>query len=238
MQQQSDASSIKQGSIYCCCILSTGVRIGRQETVLFFFWYVENMAFSAYKAIVLIDNGYLSAILRDEFNSTRIDYLALSEELCKGFLRLRTYVYDALPYQSNPPTPYQSELLAGKQKFFYTIAQLPSFEVRFGKQRPRGNEYIQKGVDIQLSIDLIRLSSKQQIHKAFLIAGDADYVPVVKAAKDEGVSVTLYHSKALHTIQGDYTGKQVKKYSDELWQTCDERREITQSLIDKVKLKT
>jgi uncharacterized LabA/DUF88 family protein len=196
------------------------------------------MSFSAYKAIVLIDNGYFSAILRDEFNLARVDYLALSEELCKGFFRLRTYVYDALPYQSNPPSPHQSQLLASKQKFFHTIAQLPSFEVRFGKQRPRGNEYVQKGVDILLSIDLIRLSSKQQIHKAFLIAGDADYVPVVKASKDEGVSVTLYHSNALQTIPGDYSGKKVKKYSDELWQACDERREITQELIDKVKMKT
>jgi hypothetical protein len=46
------------------------------------------MAFSAYKAIILVDNGYLSAILRDEFNSTRIDYLALSEEISRGYLRL------------------------------------------------------------------------------------------------------------------------------------------------------
>lgn len=191
------------------------------------------MAFSAYKAIILIDNGYLSAILRDEFNSTRIDYLALSEEISRGFLRLRTYVYDALPYQANPPTPYQSQLLASKQRFFYSIGQLPSFDVRFGKQRPRGTVYVQKGVDILLAIDMIRLSSKQQIHKAFLIAGDADYVPVVKASKDEGVSVTLYHSGAIQTTAD---GRQHKKYSDELWQACDERKEITQALVDKVKI--
>lgn len=190
------------------------------------------MSFSAYKAIVLIDNGYLSAILRDEFNSTRVDYLALSEEISKGFFRLRTYVYDALPYQANPPTPYQRQLLAGKQKFFHSISQLPSFEVRFGKQRPRGTEFVQKGVDTLIAIDMIRLSSKQQIHKAFLIAGDADYVPVVKATKDEGVSVTLYHSGALQTTSD---GKQIKKYSDELWQACDDRFPITQTLINKVK---
>jgi uncharacterized LabA/DUF88 family protein len=191
------------------------------------------MTFSAYKSIVLIDNGYLSAILRDEFNSIRIDYLKLSEEISKGFYRLRTYVYDALPYQGNPPTEYQSQLLASKQRFFHSIGQLPSFDVRFGKQRPRGTTYVQKGVDILLAIDMIRLSSKQQIHKAFLIAGDADYVPVVKATKDEGVSVTLYHSGALQTTPD---GKQRKKYSDELWQACDERYAITQALISKVRI--
>lgn len=191
------------------------------------------MSFSAYKAIVQIDNGYFSAILRDEFNSTRVNYLALSEEMSKGFFRLRTYVYDALPYQGNPPTPYQSQLLASKQKFFHSIGQLPSFDVRFGKQRPRGPGFIQKGVDILLAIDMIRLSSKQQIHKVFLIAGDADYVPVVRATRDEGVSVTLYYSEALGTTTD---GLQVKKYSDELWQACDERKPITKDLIDRVRL--
>lgn len=92
---------------------------------------------------------------------------------------------------------------------------------------------MQKGVDILLAIDMIRLSSKNQIHKAFLIAGDADYVPVVKASKDEGVSVTLYHSGAMQTAAD---GKLRKKYSDELWQACDERKVITQALIDKAKL--
>ena len=196
--------------------------------------YVAGMSYSSYKAVVLIDNGYFSALLRDEFNLARIDYLALSEEITRGFFRLRTYVYDALPYQSDPPSPQQSQLLASKHKFFESIAHLPSFEVRFGKVRPRGNTYVQKGVDILLSIDMIRLSSKQQIHKAFLIAGDADYVPVVKATKDEGVSVTLYHSNGWATTP---EGRQVKKYSDELWQACDERMEITQALIDKVRLK-
>lgn len=191
------------------------------------------MAFSAYKAIVLIDNGYLSAILRDEFSSARIDYLKLSEEISKGFLRLRTYVYDCLPYQGSPPTQFQSQLLAGKQRFFHSIGQLPSFEVRLGKQRPRGTEFVQKGVDVLLAIDMIRLSSKQQIHKAFLIAGDGDYVPVVKATKDEGVSVTLYHSVGLQTMSD---GRQMKKYSDELWQACDDRFPIAQALVNKVKI--
>jgi uncharacterized LabA/DUF88 family protein len=184
---------------------------------------------------VLIDNGYLSAILRDEYESARIDYLELSEEISRGYQRLRTYVYDALPYQANPPTSEQSQLLAGKQRFFGAIGRLPSFEIRFGRQRPRGIGFIQKGVDILLAIDMIRLSSKQQIQKAFLLGGDADYVPVVKASKDEGVSITLYFSA---TLQTNADGSQTKKYSDELWEACDERREITKELIDKARMKS
>ncbi len=191
------------------------------------------MSFSSQRAVVLIDNGYLAAILRDEYNGARINYQLLSDVISAGYFRLRTYVYDALPYQGNPPTAYQSELLAGKQKFFHALSQLPAFEVRFGKQRPRAGGYIQKGVDVLLAIDMIRLSSKQQIQKAFLIGGDADYVPVVKATKDEGVSVTLYYSPNPQTTPD---GKQSKKYSDELWSACDERKEINRELIDKVRI--
>lgn len=186
------------------------------------------MSQSLGRAVVLIDNGYLSAILRDEFKETRIDYLKLSEVICKGYSRLRTYIYDCLPYQANPPTPEQQELYAGKVKFFNALQKLPSFEPRFGKQRPRAGGFVQKGVDVLLAVDLVRLSSKGQIQKAFLIAGDGDYVPAVKAAKDDGVSVKLYHSGVFQTTLDGHT---IPKYSNELWQICDEREIISDSLI-------
>lgn len=187
------------------------------------------MSQSLGRAVVLIDNGYLSAVLRDEFDSARIDYLKLSSLICNNYHRLRTYIYDCMPYQSNPPTEEQKTLFAGKQKFFNALLKLPSFEVRFGKQRPRAGTYIQKGVDVLLTVDLVRLSSKAQIQKAFLIAGDGDYVPTVKAAKDEGVSITLYHSIAFQTT---VDGHKMPKYSNELWGTCDDRLPIDAQLID------
>ena len=185
------------------------------------------------RAVVLIDNGYLSAILRDEFKETRIDYLKLSEIVSKGYYRLRTYVYDCMPYQADPPTQVQKELYAGKQKFFRALESLPSIQPRFGKQRPRLGGYIQKGVDVLLAVDLVRLSSKGQIQKAFLIAGDGDYVPAVQIAKDEGVSVKLYHSGCFQTTPEGHT---MPKYSNELWQICDEREVINAGLIKQCKL--
>ena len=182
------------------------------------------MSAPTHRAVVFIDNAYLSKILRDEFNKERIHYLDLSNKISIGYQRLRTYVYDAYPYQDNPPTREQSDLLSGMQSFIRALEQLPSFEIRMGKQRPRPTGYIQKGVDVWLAVDMMRLALKQQMQKAVLVAGDADYVPVVDAIKNEGVSVTLYHS-------------QIKsKYSWDLWKRCDERYPITRELIDQVKL--
>jgi uncharacterized LabA/DUF88 family protein len=182
------------------------------------------MSVSTYRAVVFIDNAYLFAVRRDEFQSTPIDYLALSNRISMGYQRLRTYVYDAWPYQGSPPTQHQSNLLGGMQSFVRAVERFPSFEIRMGKQRPRGTEYVQKGVDVLVAVDMMRLALKQQIQKAVLIAGDADYVPVVNAIKDEGVSVTLYHSEIK------------SNYSAELWQACDERHPITRELIDQVRL--
>jgi uncharacterized LabA/DUF88 family protein len=190
------------------------------------------MSQSLGRGVVLLDNGYLSAILRDEFASVRLDYLKFSETLCAGYHRLRTYVYDCLPYQASPPTEEQKMLYSGKQKFFQALQKLPAVEPRFGKQRPRGTGYIQKGVDVLLAVDLVRLSSKGQIQKAFLVAGDGDYVPAVKASKDEGVSVTMYHSGA---FQADENGRLHPKYSNELWEACDDRRVIDKKLIEQCK---
>jgi len=190
------------------------------------------------RAVILIDNGYFSAILRDEFaigreeNGTpiapRIDYLKLSEIVCQGYHRVRTFVYDCLPYQADPPTEEQKELYAGKTKIFSALKKLPSFEIRFGKQRPRGGDYIQKGVDVLLTVDMVRLSSKGQVQKIFLVSGDGDYVPAVQAAKDEGVSVKLFHSGAFQRMPN---GKMQPKYSNDLWTACDERQVIDENLV-------
>ncbi len=186
------------------------------------------------RAIVQIDNGYLSAILRDEFSETPISYRKLSDALSQGYFRLRTYVYDCLPYQYQNPTEEQRRLYSGKDAFFASLRKEQAFEVRLGKLRPRpGGAFVQKGVDILLAIDLVRLASKSQIQKAILVAGDADYTPVVRAARDEGVSIHLYHSGGDQTLPD---GRKVRKYSDELWQSCDERTVIDPNLINSCKI--
>jgi uncharacterized LabA/DUF88 family protein len=191
------------------------------------------MSIATRRAVLFIDNAYLSAVRRLQFESQRLNYLVLSNLLTAGYERLRTYVYDAWPYQGNPPTEQQRNLLAGMQSFVHAIEQFPSFEVRMGAQRPRGTDYVQKGVDVLLAVDMTSLALKRQIQKAVLIAGDADYVPVVDAVKDEGVSVTLYHAEGW---QIDADGRKSKPYSAELWSACDERYPLTRQLIDQVKM--
>ncbi len=183
----------------------------------------------AMRAAIFVDGAYLNKVLQASFGSVQIAYDRLSLELSSGYDLLRTYYYDAPPYQSDPPSAEEKQRFASRQAFFAMLRKLPRFEVREGRcqriwDRDRnGWKYVQKRVDVLFSVDLVRLASKQQIQRAILIAGDSDFLPAVSVAKDEGVSVQLIHSPDMKRVHRD------------LWDHVDDRLRIDSALIDRIK---
>lgn len=172
------------------------------------------------RAAVFIDNGYLSKVLKNLFGRPEIDYKLFSDNICSGCERLRTYVYDCMPYQSQNSTAEERERYSKMDSFVSSLKKLPRFEFRQGSLQKIWveNKYVfkQKMIDTLLSIDIVKLSSTRQIQDAILVAGDHDFVPAVQTAKDAGVVVKLYYARPVH---------------DELIDICDETIEITQELI-------
>jgi len=170
-----------------------------------------------FRTAVFIDNGYISKILKNHFGEPSLDYEKFSNNLCKeNEDRLRTYVYMCMPYQSNPPTSKESQMYADADRFKSALEKLPRFEIKLGKLQKIGNIFKQKMVDILLSVDLVQLCLSRQIQTAILVAGDRDYVPAVKAAKDAGTLIRLFYKEPIH---------------DQLRKECDEPIEITENLI-------
>ena len=176
---------------------------------------------------VFIDGAYFDFILKNEFNSVRVNYEKLSSELSNGLEILRTYYYNCLPYQNVPPTVEERDRFSKAQSFHFALSRLPRYEVRLGKLAFRGIDqegnpiFQQKQVDILLGVDLVLLSTTKQISNAALLMGDSDFLPAVKVAKEQGVLITLWHS-AKHPPH------------NELWQECDERKVIDKTLIDRI----
>jgi len=175
---------------------------------------------------IFVDGGYFDRVSRD-CGSPRIDFGKLATELAKPDDLLRTYYYHCLPYMSPVPTPEEEERFAGKQRFFSALNRLNRFEVREGKLEYRGTDressrpiFEQKRVDIYLGVDLVLLAVKQRIHRAILITGDSDFLPAIRAAKNEGVVVHLFHG----------TGPQ-QPHRD-LWEEVDDRTVITPDLLN------
>lgn len=180
------------------------------------------------KAVVLIDGGYLAKVLETIFHRPPFDFEEFSDLLCQkaNCERVRTYYYHCRPYQSDPPTPSEKTRYAEWLKFEDYLKKIPRLDFRPGRLQRIGTSFKQKGVDVCLSVDLVKLSCKGIIDKAILITGDSDFVSAVNVAKEEGIVTILYYSKA--------TPMYVHR---ELLEACDETYEITKDLIDASKPK-
>lgn len=176
------------------------------------------------RTAIFIDGGYLDFVGKEV--GIHFDLEKLPEELAKGAEILRTYYYNCLPYQSDPPSQEEAERFSRSQKFYSKLSKFNRFEVKLGTLVPRGVDkegktiFVQKKVDILLGVDLAILSGKQQINEAIIVAGDSDFIPAVEAAKDQGVLVRLYHGTTVHT---------------QLWEAVDERILMDKKFANKVR---
>lgn len=190
---------------------------------------------------IFIDGGYLDAIAEDEF-STRVDLGKLSEEIRSIVSSrtpeevdlLRTFYYDCLPYQSSSPTNEERLRFGRKRSFFDALQRLSRFSVREGRLAFRGHYangapiFQQKRIDLLLGLDFALLSGKRQITHVAVVTGDSDLIPAFQVAKEEGVSVWLFHGPRVSKKDGQST------YAIELWQEADERFEIDLALMQRV----
>lgn len=141
---------------------------------------------------------------------------------------LRTYYYNGLPHQSNPPTDHERKYFRKRRQFYDALERLSSFTVRLGvvKYRGKNNQgqpiYQQKQVDLLLGLDFALLSAKRTITHAAVVTGDSDMMPALEVAKKEGIAVWLF--------TGDPHNR-----ARELWQAADERVDLDQPFLDAIR---
>ncbi len=190
---------------------------------------------------IFIDGGYLTALAEKEF-TIWMDFEKLPGEILKIVTAktpepldlLRTYYYDCLPYQSNPSTASEAERFAKARKFHDFIGRLPRFIVREGRLKFKGLDankepiFQQKRVDLMLGLDIALLSAKHQVSHIAIVAGDSDLIPAFDVARNESISVWLFHGPRTSKIDGAST------YASELWAAADERHEIDMGFMKNI----
>ena len=190
---------------------------------------------------IFIDGGYLAKLAQQEFG-VWVDFEKLSEEVRAAIAAktlepldlLRTYFYDALPYQSSPPTPDEAMRFSQRRGFFAKLRQLPKYNVREGRLMYRGNDnrgqpiFQQKRVDLLLGLDFALLAGKHQITHAAVISGDSDLLPAFDVAQQEGIVVWLIHGPRAPRHGGPST------HAEELWEAADERFLLDDAFMAKV----
>lgn len=185
-----------------------------------------------------IDDGYLQNVLDSLISNqpkSKTNYAKLVNLMKGDEQLLRTYYYNCEYVIGDYPTDEDRIKKEKQERFFHSLKRIPQFECRFGKSKRRGYyedgrpKYIQKQVDVLMTIDIVTLSMKHLITSAKIIAGDADFVPAIQFAKNEGVVVELFYCP-----YGMNDGERMT--SDELLQTVDITTEITPEWIEKIKM--
>lgn len=149
------------------------------------------------KAALFLDAGYLDKVL--EFHGRlRIDYERFSDALCEPDERFRTYYYNCPPWQGNPPSDDDRARLSSYQAFAHRLNLLNRFVVREGRLQKIGDRFRQKGVDMLLAVDLLRLAYGGRIDRMLLLTADSDFVPAIEAARDTGVVTSLVYAPSLN----------------------------------------
>ena len=175
------------------------------------------------KAAIFIDGGYLNRVLKDYFGEPNIDYVKLCDAICNDLelKRLRTYFYHCMPIVREG-NKIDEKKHADMQRFISRLKRLPRFEVKLGRLQLIGGHFKQKMVDVLMSLDIVNMCFDRQIQHAVLIAGDSDFIPAIRRAKDYGAIVHLfYHQKSVH---------------NEILDEIDELHTITEEIISKCRV--
>lgn len=179
-------------------------------------------------AAIFIDGGYLDKVLRNEHGGASIDYDKLATEMAGSLSRYRAYYYFCRRWMPAHPTDEDRRQQANQDRFFERIRTLPRFEVRLGHLKRRGTDstgkpiFQQKGVDVLLAIDVVRIALKGEVSQIAILAGDGDYAPLIQVAKDAGVITRLFHAQGTTDLT---------RHSSELWSASDERVMIDSTLV-------
>ncbi len=152
------------------------------------------------RAAIFIDGGYFFNHIKTERGAP--DYGRLANYLLAPLRKtlpvdlLRAYFYYCAPWMSEEPTEDELRRMDIHRALVDSIERTSRWQVKLGKLERRwekdGEYFEQKRVDVLLSVDLVRHAAAKHIQHAVIVAGDSDFIPAIVAAKDAGVTVSLW----------------------------------------------
>lgn len=143
--------------------------------------------------MIFVDGNYFQRNVRELYPDKKIVQHVLADrfirhlksyhfpELAPEFIRM--YYYDAIPDDPAKEKPEHKELLN-------QLRIMNACEVRTGRVKTDGNgNPRQKGVDTLVALDMVSKAYEDHYDIAILVAGDDDFLDIVKAVKNAGKRV-------------------------------------------------
>ena len=109
----------------------------------------------------------------------RIDYDKLVRVLVDGRGLRRAYFYGSYAQEGDP-----------SWSFFETLSY-GGFKVRAFPLRAVAQTYVEKGVDMNVTLDMMLHASRKHVDTVVLVSGSSDYLPLLETVQDMGVRVEI-----------------------------------------------
>lgn len=172
------------------------------------------------RVVCFLDGANLYRHLRSTFGRGAVGLPELCRALTQG-RRLVEWRYYAAALPSGT-TPAHRTNHEAQQRLFAFIQRQPRAVLCLGRFQLDDQGVIrEKGVDVRLAVDLVRLAAEDRYDVALLFSGDSDLVPAVETVRDlygKRVELALPRVRAYHLLQ-----------------ITDAYLEITAELYDRVK---
>ncbi|MDP7578511.1 MAG: NYN domain-containing protein [SAR202 cluster bacterium] len=168
------------------------------------------------RVAIFIDGSNLYHSLEDNCKRYDLDFDAFILKLRKGRPMFRSYYYNVLRDSGRNPQAYQDQ-----QKFLSTLYNTPYMDVRLGTSKLRGDTSVEKGVDIMLATDMLRLGWDDSYDVAILVSGDGDFAYAVQTVKNMGkhVEVAAFSANLSRELSqvADNREDFTPKYFEDIW---------------------
>lgn len=142
------------------------------------------------KALIQFDgsNFYNKAKkMLPQIHLTHFDYAGLAKMIAKEEIPdITYYVGEIRQYPNNK----KSEMLYSNQQKLFTNLRKQNVTIKLGYLLMSDGVFHEKGVDVQLAVDIVRGAIKNEYDIFYLIiSSDTDLLPAIQTAKDEGKKV-------------------------------------------------
>src|SRR3989338_2229221 len=117
-----------------------------------------------------------------QIHLTTFDYIGLIKSFTKNMPNKAIYyVGEIRQYEGNK----KSEILYSSQQKLFTHLRNQNIEIKLGYLLMSNGKFHEKGVDVQIAVDIVRGSIKNEYEKFYIISSDTDLLPAIQTAKDE-----------------------------------------------------
>lgn len=149
------------------------------------------------KVVIFIDGSNFYHGIRDNLGKdANIDFERFGKLLTGERKLVRTYYYNAPVRKEDGEDRYKRQ-----QKFLQKLETLSYFTVKLGRleKRPKG-VVVEKGVDVNIAVDMLHLAYTNVYDTAILVSGDGDFAYAIETVKSLGkhVEVAYFWSKISH----------------------------------------